>query len=187
MSGENHYSTSSRKKILEILKKSKDKTITASQIGDQLKAMESEVNITTVYRYLDRRKRWNCDPLCFRPGYTGFLSICRTGSGMRRSSAPEMCKMWKNSSPGLRIHERNLRTHPKGSRIFPAMQKFYFIRYLQRMSGKKRIRDKRSTIMDIYLIRHGETDWNRMKKLQGNYRYSPECYGIELARKLLKG
>ena len=57
MSGENHYSTSSRKKILEILKKSKDKTITASQIGDQLKAMESEVNITTVYRYLDRLEK----------------------------------------------------------------------------------------------------------------------------------
>ena len=48
MSGENHYSTSSRKKILEILKKSKDKTITAAQIGDQLKAMESEVNITAI-------------------------------------------------------------------------------------------------------------------------------------------
>ena len=57
MSGENHYSTSSRKKILEILKKSKDKTITAAQIGDQLKAMESEVNITTVYRYLDRLEK----------------------------------------------------------------------------------------------------------------------------------
>lgn len=57
MSGENHYSTSSRKKILEILKKSKDKNLTAAQIGDQLKAMESEVNITTVYRYLDRLEK----------------------------------------------------------------------------------------------------------------------------------
>lgn len=57
MSGENHYSTSSRKKILEILKKSKDRTVTAAQIGEQLKAMECEVNITTVYRYLDRLEK----------------------------------------------------------------------------------------------------------------------------------
>lgn len=137
MSGENHYSTSSRKKILEILKKSKDKTITAAQIGDQLKAMESEVNITTVYRYLDRLEK---DGTVIRyasgQGTQASYQYVEQGQGCRRSSAPEMCKMWKNSSPGLRIHERNLRTHPKGSRIFPAMQKFYFIRYLQRMSGK---------------------------------------------------
>ena len=34
MTGENHYATASRRKILEILKESKDKTVTAAQIGE---------------------------------------------------------------------------------------------------------------------------------------------------------
>ena len=37
MAGENHYATASRRKILEILKESKDKTVTAAQIGEQLR------------------------------------------------------------------------------------------------------------------------------------------------------
>ena len=57
MAGENHYATSSRRKILEILKASKDRTVTAAQIGEQLRQMESEVNITTVYRYLDKLEK----------------------------------------------------------------------------------------------------------------------------------
>ena len=57
MAGENHYATASRRKILEILKESKDKTVTAAQIGEQLRQMNSEVNITTIYRYLDRLEK----------------------------------------------------------------------------------------------------------------------------------
>ena len=57
MTGENHYATASRRKILEILKESKDKTVTAAQIGEQLRQMDSEVNITTIYRYLDRLEK----------------------------------------------------------------------------------------------------------------------------------
>ena len=57
MAGENHYATASRRKILEILKESKDKTVTAAQIGEKLRQMDSEVNITTIYRYLDRLEK----------------------------------------------------------------------------------------------------------------------------------
>ena len=57
MTGENHYATASRRKILEILKESKDKTVTAAQIGEKLRQMDSEVNITTIYRYLDRLEK----------------------------------------------------------------------------------------------------------------------------------
>ena len=57
MAGENHYATASRRKILEILKESKDKTVTAAQIGEKLRQMNSEVNITTIYRYLDRLEK----------------------------------------------------------------------------------------------------------------------------------
>ena len=41
MAGENHYATASRRKILEILKESKDKTVTAAQIGEKLRQMDS--------------------------------------------------------------------------------------------------------------------------------------------------
>ena len=41
--------------------------------------------------------------------------------------------------------------------------------------------------MDIYLIRHGETDWNKVKKLQGVTDVPLNAYGIELAEKTAKG
>ena len=41
--------------------------------------------------------------------------------------------------------------------------------------------------MDIYLIRHGETNWNRMKKLQGTTDIPLNAYGIELAEKTAEG
>ena len=106
MTGENHYATASRRKILEILKESKDKTVTAAQIGEQLRQMDSEVNITTIYRYLDR-----LDPLCIRARFPGCLSVCGAGKRLLRPSAPSMCKMWSDLSSGLRLYERNLRTY----------------------------------------------------------------------------
>lgn len=53
----NSYATASRKKILEFLKKSSDTTVTAADVDCYLKENDSEVNITTVYRYLDKLAR----------------------------------------------------------------------------------------------------------------------------------
>ena len=134
MSGENHYSTSSRKKILEILKKSKYKTITAAQIGDQLKAMESEVNITTVYRYLDRLEK---DGTVIRyasgQGTQASYQYVEQGQGCEGHLHLKCVKCGKILHLDCEFMKE----------ISEHIQKFYFIRYLQRMSGKKRIRDKK--------------------------------------------
>ncbi|MCD8363194.1 MAG: transcriptional repressor [Lachnospiraceae bacterium] len=54
MAGKTSYATASRRKILEILKGSRDRTLTASEIDAMLRKQDSPVNITTIYRYLDR-------------------------------------------------------------------------------------------------------------------------------------
>lgn len=48
------YATASRKKILEFLKSNSDRTVTVTDIDSYLKRNDSEVNITTIYRYLDK-------------------------------------------------------------------------------------------------------------------------------------
>jgi len=50
------YATASRRKILEYLKNSNDHTVTAADVDEYLKKHDSEVNITTIYRYLDEKK-----------------------------------------------------------------------------------------------------------------------------------
>ena len=50
----NSYTTASRKKIMEFLKSNSERTVTAADIDVYLKNHDSEVNITTVYRYLDK-------------------------------------------------------------------------------------------------------------------------------------
>lgn len=50
----NSYTTASRTKILEYLKKNGDRTVNVNDISNYLKENQSEVNITTIYRYLDK-------------------------------------------------------------------------------------------------------------------------------------
>lgn len=50
----NGYVTASRKRILEFLKNNSSRTVTAADIDSYLKENDSEVNITTIYRYLDK-------------------------------------------------------------------------------------------------------------------------------------
>ena len=51
------YTTASRKKILEYLIENHNRTLTASDIAAYLKECGNEVNITTVYRYLDKLEK----------------------------------------------------------------------------------------------------------------------------------
>lgn len=48
------YATASRRKILEFLKSNSDRTVTAADIDEYLRRNDNEVNITTIYRYLDK-------------------------------------------------------------------------------------------------------------------------------------
>lgn len=52
--GETGYATASRKKILKFLQDNCNRTVTAADIAAHLKAQDSEVNLTTIYRYLDK-------------------------------------------------------------------------------------------------------------------------------------
>ncbi len=49
--------TANRKKILEFLKENQNRTVTVSDIDDYLKACDREVNLTTIYRYLDKLEK----------------------------------------------------------------------------------------------------------------------------------
>lgn len=48
------YATASRKRILDYLKDNSDRTVTAAGIHAYLAKNDSAVNITTIYRYLDK-------------------------------------------------------------------------------------------------------------------------------------
>lgn len=48
------YRTASRRKILEFLQSNSDRTVNAADIDTYLKESGSDVNLTTIYRYLDK-------------------------------------------------------------------------------------------------------------------------------------
>ena len=48
------YSTTTRKKIHDYLEQNSDRTVTVADIDTYLKELNSEVNLTTIYRYLDK-------------------------------------------------------------------------------------------------------------------------------------
>ena len=41
--------------------------------------------------------------------------------------------------------------------------------------------------MKIYLVRHGETDWNKERKIQGQVDIPLNAFGIHLAEETAKG
>ena len=49
-----HYTTASRRRIQEFLRNNCDRTVTVSDIAFHLKESGNEVNLTTIYRYLDK-------------------------------------------------------------------------------------------------------------------------------------
>jgi len=51
------YATVNRKKILDFLKENHNRTLAVADIDAHLKACDSEVNITTIYRYLDKLEK----------------------------------------------------------------------------------------------------------------------------------
>lgn len=48
------YNTSNRTKIIEYLENNKDRVVTVADISEYLEKCNSNVNITTIYRFLDK-------------------------------------------------------------------------------------------------------------------------------------
>ena len=46
---------------------------------------------------------------------------------------------------------------------------------------------RRKTTVRLYMVRHGETDWNKAKKVQGRADIPLNAYGRELAEKTAEG
>jgi Fur family ferric uptake transcriptional regulator len=54
MTRSNGYQTKNRQRILSFLKENREKTVSAADIYEELERQGVSVNITTVYRYLER-------------------------------------------------------------------------------------------------------------------------------------
>ena len=102
------YATASRRKILEYLKNSNDHTVTAADVDEYLKKHDSEVNITTIYRYLDKlAKDGTVIKYVAEKGCQAAYQYVEPGRG----SAPEVCKMWKDHSSGMSFYGRNFSSY----------------------------------------------------------------------------
>ena len=53
----NEYKTNSRIKILEFLVENKERTVSVSDIDGHMRQQDCSVNVTTIYRYLDKLER----------------------------------------------------------------------------------------------------------------------------------
>lgn len=51
------YKTNNRTKIMDFLKSNKDKTVSVKDIDAHMKSLDCPVNMTTIYRYLDKLER----------------------------------------------------------------------------------------------------------------------------------
>ena len=78
----NGYATTSRKKILEYLMANSDRTVTVTDIDQYLKKHDNEVNITTIYRYLDKLAKEGTVMKCGREGEPGGVSVRGDGTSL---------------------------------------------------------------------------------------------------------
>lgn len=53
----NEYKTNNRTKIMDFLIASKDRTVSAADIGIHMEHLNCPVNMTTIYRYLDKLEK----------------------------------------------------------------------------------------------------------------------------------
>ena len=88
-----------------IFKSNSDRTVTAADIDQYLKRNGDAVNITTIYRYLDKLATdGTVMKICGGGGRKGSVSVRGTGTALRGASSSEMCQMWMHHSSRLRIY-----------------------------------------------------------------------------------
>ena len=95
------YATNSRRKILDFLKSNSDRTVTAADIDQYLKRNGDAVNITTIYRYLDKLATdGTVMKYVAEAGGKAVYQYVELGG----ASSSEMCQMWMHHSSRLRIY-----------------------------------------------------------------------------------
>lgn len=74
---------SASKKILEFLKKNSDRTVAVADIDHYLRTQDCEVNITTIYRYLDKlAKDGTVIKYVAEKGKSGSIPVRRIGASL---------------------------------------------------------------------------------------------------------
>mgnify|MGYP000437315574 CR=1 FL=1 len=100
----NGYATTSRKKILEYLMANSDRTVTVTDIDQYLKKHDNEVNITTIYRYLDKLAKEGT--VMKYVAEKGSQAVYQRGDGasLRGASPFEMCFLRMHHSFGMCVY-----------------------------------------------------------------------------------
>ena len=106
------YATASRRKILEYLKNSNDHTVTAADVDEYLKKHDSEVNITTIYRYLDKlAKDGTVIKYVAEKGCQAAYQYVEPGRGCEQHLHLKCVKLWKDHSSGMSFYGRNFSSY----------------------------------------------------------------------------
>ena len=90
---------------MEYLLENRDHAVSVREIDLHMKAENYPVNLTTIYRSLDKLD----------------VSVCGQEAPVRGASALKVHGMRRGFSSGLRLYGRDILAYPGASRLFPSV------------------------------------------------------------------